>query len=136
MDSGGSVFGGKAQCINVSGYVVLHVGRKLGKCCQLVWQKEVRDLAAKNISESFKTVASVSHVSFYAANGGVVHWWIAPGSKFPERKSRFLPQFPDSFSRQFQFHDDYPAVFELLKSTLCSFYKHNKSFITSDYRDL
>ena len=125
MDSGSSVFGGKAQCINVSGYVVLHVIRKLGKPCQLVWQKEVRDLTVEDFSKSFEAVASVSHVSFYATDGGVVHWWITSGSKFPERESCFLPQFPDSFSRQFQFHDDYPAVFELLKSTLCSFYKHN-----------
>ncbi len=134
MDSGSTVFGSVGKIIDIQGYLLAHLLGQFCKPCQTVWQKEVRDLTAQHYGKAFKAVASVSHVSFYPAYGGVVHRWIASGSKIPERVSRLFSQFPDSFSRQF--HDYHPIVFEFLKPTLCRFYKHNKSFITSDYRDL
>lgn len=122
MDSGNTIFSGNSKIVDVQGYTFAHVFRKFAKGGQFIWQKEVGHLAVKGYSETFKAVASVSHVSFYPAHGGVIHWWIATGSKVPERISCFFSQFPDSFSRQF--HDYYPAVFEFMKPILCRFYKH------------
>ena len=134
MDSGSTIFGGISKVVNIQGYTIPHFLGKFCKPCQAIWQKEVRHLAVKDCGKAFKAVASVTHVSFYPAYGCVVHWRIALGSKIPERVSRLFSQFPDSFSRQF--HDCHPTVFDLMKSTLCRFYKHNQSFITSNYRDL
>ena len=134
MDSGSTIFGSVSKVVDIQGYTLAHFLRQFCKPCQAIWQKEVRYLAVKDYSKAFKAVASVTHVSFYPAYGGVVHWRIASGSKIPKRVSRLFSQFPDSFSRQF--HDCHPTVFDLMKSTLCRFYKHNFSFITSNYRDL
>ena len=101
MDLGSTVFAGKAKHFNMVCYVASHVGWKLGKPCQLIWQEEVVDLTVKHFGNPFKAIASVSHVSFYPAYGAVVHWRIAAGGKVSERVSRPLSQFPDSFSWQF-----------------------------------
>lgn len=136
MDSGSTVFGSVGKIVDIHCNTVFHLFGQFCISCQFIWQKEVRDLTAKHYGKSVKTVASVSHVPFDPSYGGVVHGRIAPGSKFPERVSRLLSKFPDSFSGWFQiFHGYYPTVFGLIISTLCRFYKHNKSFITSDYRD-
>ena len=134
MDSGSTVFSSVSKIVDIQGYTLAHLWGQLCKPCQAIWQKEVRDLAAQHYGKTFKAVTSVSHVPFYPTYGGVVHGRIASGSKFPKGVSRLLSQFPDSLSRQF--HDYHPTVFDLMKSTLCRFYKHTKSFITSNYRDL
>ena len=101
MDLGGTVFVGKAQHFNVVSYVISQISWKLGKSCQLIWQKEVVNFASKHFGEPLKTVASVSHISFYPTYGAVVHWWIAASGKVSEGVSRLLPQLSDSFSWQF-----------------------------------